>query len=87
MRKISYQQIAEIRRNYHEMRKTFNPQRVEILRAYTPPDLLCCILVRVYAPTYYLSRSEKAHPRRCNYLDFEIRVRKGYPHVSAVVCF
>ena len=69
------------------MLNTLNLQRVEFLRTYTPLDLLRCIRVQVYTPTYCLSKSRKSHPMRCSFLDFEIRVRKGYPHVPAVACF
>ena len=87
MSRIPYQQIAAVRRDYHEMLETFNPQRVEVLRAYTPPDLLCCIRVRVNAPTYSVLRSRRIHPKSCKYLDCEIRVKKGYPCNPPTVWF
>ena len=41
------------------MLNTLNPQLLEILRTYTPLDLLCCLLMQVHAPTYCLSKSRK----------------------------
>ena len=89
MTRVPYNQIAAIRADYHEALRTFHPGRVEVLRAFTPPGLLCCIRVRVHAPTYSVGRSKKKkpRPRPGRSLDFEIRVRKGYPVLPPVVLF
>lgn len=87
MPRIPYRQIAAIRTDYFEALRIFRPDRVEILRAYTPPGLLCCIRVRVHARTYSVGKSKTVHPRKCRSLDFEIRVRKGYPALPPTVYF
>lgn len=88
MSRIPYRQIAAIRTDYFEALRIFRPDRVEILRAYTPPGLLCCIRVRLHAPTYSVGRLlKKAHPRKSRSLDVEIRVRKGYPALAPTVWF
>lgn len=63
MSRIPYRQIAAIRTDYFEALRIFRPDRVEILRAYTPPGLLCCIRVRVHAPTCSVSKSKTVHPQ------------------------
>ena len=89
MTRVPYNQIAAIRADYHEALRIFHPGRVEVLRAFTPPGLLCCIRVRVHAPTYSVGRSKKKkpRPRPGRSLDFEIRVRKGYPVLAPTVWF